>query len=291
MKNAIFALACPYGEGGTLSLNQDINILTDDNVDTEASWKEELEKFCDEPVYKHYEENKKLITAIWGIAAAVVVGGLVAAACVATGGLAAGLVVAGSAALVGGISSITNYTLQQAEISITGEGTVDWYQVAIAGFGGAISGAVAASPLGAGGQIAVNGLIGGLQSFSTGGSMADITVNTFAGLISGYLGGKGPDWKDTNIFVPHELKMANGCSDLLSTSSRAKMTFKLLWKGLDSDKYVVEQFGGLLSGYLKGLVSSNILTTGPHFVEMLWEKYKPEWLKSKEKDEENYGTQ
>lgn len=291
MKNAIYALACPLGEGGTLSLNENINVLTDDNVDIEASWKEALEKFCDEPVYKHYEENKKLITAIWGIAAAVVVGGLVAAACVATGGLAAGLVVAGSAALVGGISSVTNYALQKAEISITGEGSIDWYQVAIAGFGGAISGAVAASPLGAGGQIAVNGIIGGLQSFSTGGSMADITVNTIAGLTSGYLGGKGPDWKDTNIFVPHELKRANGCSVLLSTSSRARMTFKLLWKGLDSDKYLVEQFGGILSGYLKGLVSSNALTTVPHFTELLWEKYKPDWLKNEEEDEESYGTQ
>ncbi len=290
MKNAIYALACPFGEGGTLSLNENINVLTDDNVDIEASGKEILEKFCDEPVYKHYEENKKLITAIWGIAAAVVVGGLVAAACVATGGLAAGLVVAGSAALVGGISSVTNYALQKA----SGEGKVDWYQVAIAGFGGAISGAVAASPLGVSGQMIVNGAIGGLQSYSTGQSTCSILCNTGAGIFAGYIGGAGPDWNDTNIFIPHQVREGYGYG-LYKTFERARKSFMLVWRGLDSNKYITKQFGGILSGFIKGWALSNtisILSDDPEdFAKKIWEKYKPDWLKNEEEDEESYGTQ
>lgn len=63
--------------------------------------------------------------------------------------------------------------------------------IAVAAFCGAVSGAVAATPLGVGGQMAVNGVIGGVQSALTGGSAVDVAEGFAIGMFCGWLGGNG----------------------------------------------------------------------------------------------------
>ncbi len=140
----------------------------------------------------------------------------------------------------------------------------------------------------------VNGAIGGLQSYSTGQSACSILCNTGAGIFAGYIGGAGPDWNDTNIFIPHQVREGYGYG-LYKTLERARKSFMLVWRGLDSNKYITKQFGGILSGFIKGWALSNtisILSDDPEdFAKRIWEKYKPDWLKSKEEDEGSYGIQ
>lgn len=279
MANGIYALAEPYGEGGTLSLSGEVDVKTEDNTDIWGMLGERFEKFMDEPVYGKYEEHKKEITFGWGIAAALIVGAVAVAACVVTGGLAAPLVVLGSATVVGGISAGINYGTQK----LTSDGPVDWSQVAIAGFGGAISGAVAASPLGVGGQMAVNGLISGTQSLTQGGSEADILLSTFAGAAAGRLGGAGPSWRDTNVFIAREVTKGVGVmsyKQCYTEVQRAAVSFKNVWSGIHG-LYLNPQFSGLIKGFAKGTAASNVIINTENivgFIKKVWKKYRPEYL-------------
>lgn len=275
MANGIYALAEPYGTGGTFSLTGEVDVKTEDNTDFAGSFVESFREFLDEPVYGGYEEHKKEIAFGWGIAAALIVGAVAVAACVVTGGMAAPLVVLASAAVVGGVSAGINYGTQK----LTGDGSIDWCQVAIAGFGGAISGAVAASPLGAGGQMFVNGLISGTQSYTQGGSKSDILISTFAGVLSGKIGGAGPDWLDTNVFISREVQMGV-CTRCYTEFQRAVVSFKNVWSGIHG-LYLKPQFSGLFKGFVKGTTTSNLITNAENiigYVKKLWEEHRPEYL-------------
>lgn len=298
MPNGIYALANPTNEGATLSVNEEFNILSDEQVNINTTDIDYFDAFLDEPVYSKYEENKTKIVIGWGVAAAAVVAGLAAAATVVTGGITAGLAVAATAALVGTISAGTNLAIQEA---VNGGGQkIDWAAVAIAGFSGAISGAVALTPLGVGGQVVVNAGLSGMVSYTEGGSVSDIMLSTGLGALAGKLGGAGPKWnRNTNIFVPRHVG-SSGIRYCYSVSSRTIMTFKNLWKGLNADQYVADVFTGISGGVYKGLATSNIIGTigscclesdkvhnATDYIEKLWNKYKPDFLK----DENESGSE
>lgn len=136
-----------------------------------------------------------------------------------------------------------------------------------------LRGAVAASPLGVPGQMLVNGALGGVQTWSMGGIGANISFSIGLGLFSGWLGGAGPSWKDTNVFLPRVTYPFNGAEVHNSLSTQFWHAFKYIWKGHNSDMYVTPQFGGILSGYLKGTTVSNIPVFLPGIIERIWEKY------------------
>lgn len=271
MGNIIYALAEPKDEGGTLALSRELNIKTTSIVISSYTKIDLLTNLYDEPMYGNYEQRKTKTAILWGVAAAVVVGAIAVAACVVTGGLAAGLVVAGSAALVGGVGAGLNLAMQA-----TSNNQIDWCQVAIAGCVGAISGAVAVTPLGIAGQMAVNAGLAGVQSATTGGSVVDYVVNIAIGTISGYLGGDGPKWKNnTNIFVPRRVANTSGYARL-NTLSQASMSFKNVWRGLNSDLYVKDQFSGVLRGFVKGTSSSNTFNSLFGLAKKMWDLYEPD---------------
>ncbi|MCM1161534.1 MAG: hypothetical protein NC412_09950 [Roseburia sp.] len=172
------------GEGTTITINNEIDflgILSDIYADTYESY----QKFNDEPVIKVEEKNKWLVAGLTAVVAAAVVGAIAAAAFF-TAGAALAVAVVACAAVAGVVAGGVNVIGQR----IT-KGEVDWSEVVIAISCGAVSGAVAATPLGAGGQMAVNGVLGGVQSALIGGGKEDILEGIAIGVFCGWLGGAG----------------------------------------------------------------------------------------------------
>lgn len=306
MPNGIYALANPVMEGATLSIDQEFNMLSSGKISSNTTYREIFDVFFDEPNRSVYEENKTKVAISWGIAALAVVAGLAIAATVVTGGAGAGLAVVATAALVGAISAGANYVSQKASNKLNGdEQEIDWEKVFIAGFAGAISGAVAVSPVGVGGQMIVNAALGGAVSYTEGDSLALVLTNMGIGALVGKLGGAGPEWSgNTNIFIPESFFSTEGIhhSVRLRPTGSAVSTFKNLWRGLNADEYIGDVFGGIWKGFFKGLVTSNVTgTLSSYYLEKdrvenfcedvcdfiedvgdfwknVWDKYKPDFL-------------
>lgn len=168
----------------TITINDEIDFLGTIS-DLYAHTYENYIKINDEPVIKEVEEHKWLTAGLTALVAVAVVGAIaVAAICTAGAALAVGVVACAAVAgiVAGAVDGLIQYTT-------TGE--VDWSQVIIATSCGAVSGAVAATPLGVGGQMFVNGVIGGTQSALTGGDVVDIVEGFVIGVLCGKLGGSG----------------------------------------------------------------------------------------------------
>lgn len=262
MANGIYALACPIEEGASLTETGELHGWA-------KFWKgffyvtDTIDNFLDDtPTKAFYEEDKKQIAIRWGIAALVVVGALAVAACVVTGGAAAGLVVLAGAAFVGTVSAGMNAASQA--IGCVAEGKdieIDPYQVMISGFSGAISGAVAFSPVGVGGQMIVNGFLGVATTYSTGGSNGDALLAGSMGIFSGWIGGAGPNWEDPTLFVKKDMVFGNGAytQTYRYLGVRFEQSFKNVFKGV-SDRFPIDGFGGFWSGFMKGTAVSNLVT-------------------------------
>lgn len=168
----------------TITINNEIDFLGTIS-DLYAHTYEFLKKINDEPVIKEVEEHKWLTAGLTALVAVAIVGAITVAAFF-TAGAALAVAVVACAALAGVVAGVVNAGTQYIT---TGE--VDWSQVVIAASCGAVSGAVAATPLGVGGQMAVNGVIGGVQSALTGGSAVDVAEGFAIGVFCGWLGGNG----------------------------------------------------------------------------------------------------
>ncbi len=172
------------GESTTITINNEIDfwgILSDIYANSYESY----QKFNDEPVIKVEEKKKWLVAGLTAVVAVAVVGAIAAAAFFTAGAALAVAVVACAAVagvVAGGVNAVTQYITK---------GEVDWSEVVIATSCGAVSGAVAATPLGVGGQMAVNGVLGGVQSALTGGGKEDIMEGIAIGIICGRMGGAG----------------------------------------------------------------------------------------------------
>lgn len=172
------------GESTTITINNEIDflgILSDIYANTYESY----QKFNDEPVIKVEEKNKWLVAGLTAVVAVAVVGAIAVAAFF-TAGAALAVAVVACAAVAGVAAGGVNIIVQ----GLT-EGEVDWSEAVIAFSCGAVSGAVAATPLGVGGQMAVNGVLGGVQSALTGGGKEDILEGIAIGVFCGWLGGAG----------------------------------------------------------------------------------------------------
>ena len=172
------------GIGTSITINNEIDFLGTMS-DIYAHTYESYKKFNDEPVIKEAEENKWLTAGLTALVAVAVVGAIAVAAFF-TAGAALSVAVVACAAVAGIASGAVNAGTQYLT---TGE--VDWSQVVIATSIGAVSGAVAATPLGVGGQVVVNGALGGIQSALTGGGKADVLEGIATGAFCGWLGGAG----------------------------------------------------------------------------------------------------
>lgn len=172
------------GESTTITINNEIDflgILSDIYANTYESY----QKFNDEPVIKVEEKKKWLVAGLTAVVAVAVVGAIAAAAFF-TAGAALAVAVVACAAVAGVAAGGVNVIVQS-----TTKGEVDWSEVVIVASCGAVSGAVAATPLGVGGQMAVNGVLGGVQSALTGGGKEDILEGIAIGIICGKMGGEG----------------------------------------------------------------------------------------------------
>lgn len=172
------------GESTTITINNEIDflgILSDIYANTYESY----QKFNDEPVIKVEEKNKWLVAGLTAVVAVAVVGAIAAVAFF-TAGAALAVAVVACAAVAGVVAGGVNAIVQK-----TTKGEIDWSEVVIATSCGAVSGAVAATPLGVGGQMAVNGVLGGVQSALTGGGKEDILEGVATGAFCGLLGGTG----------------------------------------------------------------------------------------------------
>ncbi len=169
------------GESTTITINNEIDFLGILS-DIYANSYESYQKFNDEPVIKVEEKKKWLVAGLTAVVAVAVVGAIAAAAFFTAGAALAVAVVACAAVagvVAGGVNAATQYLTK---------GEVDWSEVVIATSCGAVSGAVAATPLGVGGQMAVNGVLGGVQSALTGGGKGDILEGIATGILCGWFG-------------------------------------------------------------------------------------------------------
>ncbi|WP_181039419.1 hypothetical protein, partial [Clostridium butyricum] len=189
--NGVSQISMCSAEGSSgFTLEGDMNVWGD-NVLKEGSDSESFEPFDDEPQEgvkpeitespkeekKGFDWKKLAIGALAVVATVAVtspVGGAVVACAVLGAVVAAGVDVGCQLASNGGHIS-----------------KVDPYQTVIAACGGALSGAFAATPIKVGGQIAINGAIGGTQAALNGGDTGDIMKGIGIGMIAGKLGKDG----------------------------------------------------------------------------------------------------
>ncbi|MDB2151514.1 hypothetical protein, partial [Clostridium butyricum] len=172
--NGVSQIAMCSAEGSSgFTLEGDMNVWGD-NVLKEGSDSESFEPFDDEPqegvkpeITEPPKEEKKGFD--WNK--------------LAVGALA---VVATVAVVAAGTDVVCQLVSNGGDIS-----KVDPYQTVIAACGGALSGAFAATPIKVGGQIAINGVIGGTQAALNGGDTGDIIKGIGIGMIAGKLGGDG----------------------------------------------------------------------------------------------------
>lgn len=260
MPNGIYALADPSSEGGVLASSEELNGMAK-FVKSVFTTIEEFDDFLDDtPTKSFYNENKLVITIVWGTVAAIAIAGCCAFA-VATGGTAAGLCVIAGAAIIGGLSAKMNYDSQKSS------GEVDPYQVWISGFSGAISGAMAFAPIPRGLQVVGNSLLGLATGYSTGQSNGTSMISGFTGLLAGLVGGDGPGVRMSesqikNIFMQRYTRTFNGYGPSCSCNSmltRFTSSFRNCVFGVKGE-YIVPQFSGILSGYLKGTAISQGIT-------------------------------
>lgn len=195
--NGVSQIAMCSAEGSSgFTLEGDMNVWGD-NVLKEGSDSESFEPFDDEPqegvkpeiTEPPKEEKKGFNWKKLAIGALAVVATVAVVAAVAVTSPVGGAVVACAvlgAVVAAGVDVGCQLASNGGHIS-----KVDPYQTVIAACGGALSGAFAATPIKVGGQIAINGAIGGTQAALNGGDTGDIMKGIGIGMIAGKLGGDG----------------------------------------------------------------------------------------------------
>ncbi|EKQ50988.1 hypothetical protein [Clostridium sp. LS] len=189
--------------GSGLAIEGDLNYKSN-NVILEGTFKESFPDFDDdEPKIGQKPEQPKempfwekvAIAAVAVVAAvAIVAAAVVLAPEVTMVALGASFNLGTAIAVCAGVGATVSAVADAGTQWLTNGhkvSEIDPLEVIISASGGAISGAFAVLPISRLGEAGINGVIGAVQSASTGGSVADIASGFALGAIAGFAGGAG----------------------------------------------------------------------------------------------------